>query len=216
MTRDRVIEIFKRFAKLRSAPSTELIYKTHFELLIAVMLSAQSTDKSVNKATRPLFALANTPEAILNLGIQRLENAIKTIGLYRTKAKHIYKTCEQLLSQHAGRVPNTRKALEALPGVGRKTANVILNTLFNEPTLAVDTHIFRVAHRIGLAHGTTPRQVEDQLMKVIPPPYLKDAHHHLILHGRYTCTARNPKCASCPIQDCCAFFQSKRMQINLD
>lgn len=214
MKKETVIEIFERFAKLRPAPQTELLYNNPFELLVAVILSAQSTDKSVNKVTRPLFAIANTPQQIVDLGRDALQNAIKTLGLYRNKAKNIYQTAEQLLNIHDGKVPNSRKALEALPGVGRKTANVILNTLFNEATIAVDTHIFRVANRVGLATGHTPRLIEDQLMKVIPQAYLRDAHHHLILHGRYLCTARNPKCESCPIQDCCRFFQSKQMQVN--
>lgn len=202
----RTIEaIFKRFANAMPTPSTELIYHSEFELLVAVVLSAQSTDKGVNKATAILFPIANTPEKIIDLGFEKFKSYIKTIGLFNTKAKNIFRTCEILLEKYHGEVPKQREALESLPGVGRKTANVLLNTLFGEPTIAVDTHIFRVANRIGLTNGKTPRAVEDQLMKCIPKEYLQHAHHWLILHGRYTCTARNPKCADCIIRDLCEF-----------
>lgn len=197
--------IFERFRANDPHPTTELIYHSHFELLIAVMLSAQATDKSVNAATAKLYPVANTPAAILKLGEVSLKHYIKTIGLYNSKAKHIIKTCELLIAHHAGQVPNHRAALEALPGVGRKTANVILNTLFDEHTIAVDTHIFRVANRTGLAHGKTPYEVEQQLLKIIPPQFLKNAHHWLVLHGRYICTARKPKCPECFIKDLCEY-----------
>jgi endonuclease III len=197
--------IFKRFQKQNPHPTTELHYHSTFELLIAVILSAQATDTSVNKATLLLFQHANTPEKILHLGLVELKKFIKTIGLYNTKAKNIIKTCEILIEKHHGHVPHNREALEALPGVGRKTANVILNTAFGEPTIAVDTHIFRVANRIGLAHGKTPLEVEQQLMEIIPDEYKHDAHHWLILHGRYVCIARKPKCPSCLINDLCEY-----------
>ena len=186
------------------APKTELIYHSDFELLIAVMLSAQATDVSVNKATPALFAVANTPESLYALGQAGLEPYIQRIGLYRTKAKHIIATCRLLIEQHNSQVPHSRAALEALPGVGRKTANVILNTAFGEPVIAVDTHIFRVSNRTGLAPGKTPLAVEKGLMRVIPQPYLLDAHHWLILHGRYTCKAREPLCSQCPVSSVCA------------
>ncbi len=192
-------------------PTTELNYRSHFELLIAVMLSAQATDKSVNKATAPLFNVANTPKKILALGEENLKIYIKTIGLFNTKARHIIKTCEILITQHGGKVPRSRTALEALPGVGRKTANVILNTAFGEPTIAVDTHIFRVANRTGLASGKTVREVEEQLIKTIPDEYKKNAHHWLILHGRYTCVARQPKCSDCAIADWCLFLKESKL-----
>jgi endonuclease-3 len=192
-------------------PTTELNYRTHFELLIAVMLSAQATDKSVNKATAPLFKVANTPKKILALGEENLKIYIKTIGLFNTKARHIIKTCEILITQHSGKVPRERNALEALPGVGRKTANVILNTAFGEPTIAVDTHIFRVANRTGLASGKTVREVEEQLLKTVPDKYKKNAHHWLILHGRYTCVARQPKCSDCAIADWCLFLKESKL-----
>jgi endonuclease-3 len=192
-------------------PTTELNYRTHFELLIAVMLSAQATDKSVNKATAPLFKVANTPKKILALGEENLKIYIKTIGLFNTKARHIIKTCEILITQHSGKVPRERNALEALPGVGRKTANVILNTAFGEPTIAVDTHIFRVANRTGLASGKTVREVEEQLLKTVPDKYKKNAHHWLILHGRYTCVARQPKCSDCAIADWCLFLKESTL-----
>lgn len=198
-------EIFKRFKQANPNPTTELVYKNPFELLIAVILSAQATDVSVNKATVPLFKVANTPEKIHQLGESGLKKYIKTIGLYNAKAKNIIKTCEILVKQHQSQVPNNRQDLEALPGVGRKTANVILNTAFGEPTMAVDTHIFRVANRTKLATGKTPLAVEKKLLKVIPKAYLQDAHHWLILHGRYTCTARKPQCSDCIIQDLCEF-----------
>ncbi len=205
MNKQKIETIFKRFAANNPAPTTELHYKSEFELLIAVMLSAQATDVSVNKATVSLFKKANTPKKMLALGVEGLEAYIKSIGLYHTKAKNILKTCEILMKEHQSKVPPSREALEALPGVGRKTANVILNTAFGEPTIAVDTHIFRVANRIGLANGKTPLVVETQLLKVVPKQYLKDAHHWLILHGRYTCTARKPKCPECIIQDLCEY-----------
>lgn len=196
---------FERLAALNPKPTTELHYSTPFELLIAVVLSAQATDKGVNLATARLFPIANTPQAILALGEEGLTQYIKTIGLYKTKAKNIIGLCRQLLEQHGGEVPASREALEALPGVGRKTANVVLNTAFGQPTMAVDTHIFRVANRTGLAPGKTVRAVEDRLLKVVPKPFLHDAHHWLILHGRYTCTARKPKCGTCPVCDLCDY-----------
>lgn len=202
--------LFKRFKAQNPKPTTELIYQTPFELLIAVILSAQATDISVNKATKPLFAIANTPKAIVDLGEAKLKTYIKSIGLFNTKAKNIIKTCQALLLQHQGEVPQSREALESLPGVGRKTANVILNTAFGEPTIAVDTHIFRVSNRIGLASGKTPLAVEKELLKVIPPKYKQDAHHWLILHGRYICMARTPKCDECLIQDLCAYHAKEQ------
>ncbi len=186
-------------------PTTELEYRTPFELLVAVILSAQATDVGVNRATRRLFAVANTPQQILELGLDGLKDYIRTIGLYNSKADNILKTCGILLQQHAGDVPRDRAALEALPGVGRKTANVVLNTAFGEPTIAVDTHIFRVANRTGLAPGKTPLQVELELLRVVPERYHKDAHHWLILHGRYTCKARKPACPECIVRDLCGF-----------
>ncbi len=186
-------------------PVTELAYTSVFELLTAVLLSAQATDVSVNKATRKLFPVANTPQKILDLGLSRLEGYIQTIGLYRSKAKHLMQTCEILVREHGGVVPRQREALEALPGVGRKTANVVLNSAFGEATMAVDTHIFRLGNRTGLAPGKTPLAVELKLLKRIPKPYLVDAHHWLILHGRYVCTARNPQCWRCTVADCCDF-----------
>jgi endonuclease-3 len=194
------------FATLQAAnpmPVTELEYTSVFELLAAVLLSAQATDKSVNAATRKLFPVANTPQALLALGIDELEPYLRTIGLYRSKTRHLLQTCQILIEQHGGEVPREREALEALPGVGRKTANVVLNTAFGEPTMAVDTHIFRVANRMGLAPGKTPRAVEDGLLKRIPGEFLKDAHHWLILHGRYICKARTPECWRCPLNDLC-------------
>ena len=196
------------FATLKAAnpqPNTELEYTSVFELLAAVLLSAQATDVGVNKATRKLFAVANTPQQILDLGLEGLERYIKTIGLYHSKAKHLMQTCRILVEQHQGFVPRTREALEALPGVGRKTANVVLNVAFGEPTMAVDTHIFRVGNRTGLAPGKTPLAVEMQLMKRIPPQYLVDAHHWLILHGRYVCQARKPLCWQCGVSEFCSF-----------
>ena len=198
-------EIFRRLKELNPTPRTELEYRTPFELLIAVVLSAQATDVGVNKATRLLYPVANTPAAILSLGEEGLSEYIKTIGLYRTKAKNVIAACRLLLEKHGGEVPQTREELEALPGVGRKTANVVLNTAFGHPTMAVDTHIFRVANRTRLAPGKDVRAVEDKLMKVVPAEYLVDAHHWLILHGRYICKARRPECERCPIVDLCEY-----------
>ena len=198
-------EIFKVFTKINPEPTTELKYKNNFELLVSVILSAQATDVSVNKATKNLFKLANNPKSILQLGLTGLKQEIRTIGLYNNKAKNILKTCEYLISKHKGRVPKDREALEQLPGVGRKTANVILNTAFSKPTIAVDTHVFRVANRTGLAKGETPIKVEHGLLSVIPKKYLINAHHHLILHGRYVCLARKPLCYKCHITNHCAF-----------
>ncbi len=197
--------IFSRLREANPAPRTELRYQTPFELLIAVILSAQATDKSVNKATADLFRAANSPAAMLALGVRGIAPYIKSIGLYNSKAKHIIATCRALITQHAGQVPTSRESLESLPGVGRKTANVVLNTAFGASTIAVDTHIFRVANRTGLAPGTTVRAVEDKLMKGVPQEFLKDAHHWLILHGRYVCTARNPACTRCHIADLCEY-----------
>ena len=199
--------LFERLRAINPHPTTELIYHSAFELLIAVVLSAQATDVSVNKATVKLFAMANTPEAILALGEDTLKQYIKTIGLYNTKAANIMKTCQLLLERHHGEVPASREALEALPGVGRKTANVILNTAFGQPTMAVDTHIFRVANRTGLAPGKTPLAVEQALLKNIDKEFLHDAHHWLILHGRYVCVARKPHCPECIIRDLCEYPQ---------
>ena len=196
------------FATLQAAnphPKTELEYTSHFELLTAVLLSAQATDVSVNKATPALFAVANTPQAMLDLGQEGLEGYIKTIGLFRSKAKHLLATCRILIEQHASVVPNTREALEALPGVGRKTANVVLNVAFGQPTMAVDTHIFRVSNRTGLALGKTPLAVEMQLLKRVPPEYAVDSHHWLILLGRYVCQARKPRCWECAVAAYCDF-----------
>lgn len=186
-------------------PDTELEYINPFELLIAVILSAQATDISVNKATAILFPIANTPQAIVDVGVHKLKRHIRTIGLYNSKAENIIKTCKLLLARHGGQVPRTREALEALPGVGRKTANVVLNTAFGEPTIAVDTHIFRVANRTGLATGKTPRAVEDRLVRLTPEEFRKDAHHWLILHGRYVCKARRPVCPTCVIAHLCEY-----------
>ncbi|HEU4709060.1 MAG TPA: endonuclease III [Methylophilaceae bacterium] len=205
MDADKCREIFRRLSVAIPSPQTELIHHSTFELLIAVILSAQSTDKRVNLATEKLFKVANTPQAILDLGIEGLERYIKTIGLYRSKAKNIMAACRMLVEEHGGEVPDTREALERLPGVGRKTANVILNTAFGQPTIAVDTHIFRLGNRIKIAPGKTPLEVEEKLMQVVPPEYLHDAHHLLILHGRYTCVARKPKCWECPIVDLCEY-----------
>jgi endonuclease III len=206
----RRAEIYRRLRAANPAPTTELHYRTPFELLVAVVLSAQSTDVGVNKATARLFPVANTPAAILALGESRLKSYIATIGLYNTKARNILKTCEILLREHGGEVPRSRAALEALPGVGRKTANVILNTAFGEPTIAVDTHIFRVANRTGLAPGKTVRQVEEKLLKFTPEEFRRDAHHWLILHGRYVCKARKPDCPRCVIRDLCEFRPKTR------
>ncbi len=198
-------EFFRRLKSIMPKPETELKYNSPFELLTAVILSAQATDVGVNKATRKLFALANTPQAILDLGEDGLKHYIRTIGLYNAKATNIIKTCGILLEKHGGEVPSERKSLEALPGVGRKTANVVLNTAFGKPTIAVDTHIFRLANRTGMAKGKTPLQVELKLLKAVPKEYLHDAHHWLILHGRYTCKARKPNCPECIVRDLCGF-----------
>jgi len=202
--------IFERLREKNPAPRTELSYRTPFELLVAVILSAQATDKSVNKATAELFRVANTPAAVFGLGVAGLTPFIKSIGLYNSKAKNIIATSKALLEQHAGEVPWTREALEALPGVGRKTANVVMNTAFGESTMAVDTHIFRVANRTGLAPGKTVRAVEDKLLRFVPAEFLKDAHHWLILHGRYVCTARKPACPRCVIADLCEYRQKTK------
>jgi endonuclease-3 len=198
-------EIFARFKSANPQPTTELRHTSPFELLISVILSAQATDKEVNKATARLFSVANTPQAILELGEEGLKNYIKTIGLYNSKARNIIKTCALLVERHGGEVPGDRAALEALPGVGRKTANVILNTAFGEPAIAVDTHIFRVANRTGIAPGKTPREVENTLLEVVPDHYKRDAHHWLVLHGRYVCIARRPRCWECIIRDLCEY-----------
>ena len=198
-------EIFKRFERANPAPTTELSYRSTFELLIAVILSAQATDKSVNLATAKLFPIANTSEKILALGLRGLKRYVRTIGLYNSKAANIMKTCRLLLEKHGGKVPRTREELEALPGVGRKTANVVLNTAFGESTIAVDTHIFRVANRTGLAPGLTPLAVEKRLNEAVPAEYRRHAHHWLILHGRYTCVARKPQCGRCLIYDLCQY-----------
>lgn len=205
MNREKRTAIFERLKANDPNPTTELAYHTPFELLVSVILSAQATDVSVNKATDVLFKVANTPEGILNLGLERLKGYIQTIGLFNTKADNILKTCAILLAQHGGEVPEDREALEALPGVGRKTANVVLNTAFGHPTIAVDTHIFRVANRTKIAPGKNVREVEDRLLRLVPEPYLKDAHHWLILHGRYVCTARKPRCGACIIEDLCEY-----------
>ena len=199
------IELFRRLRELDPHPTTELDYTTPFELLIAVILSAQATDVGVNKATRKLYPVANTPQAILDLGEDGLKRHISTIGLYNAKAKNVIATCEILVREHGGEVPRERAALEALPGVGRKTANVVLNTAFGEATIAVDTHIFRVANRTGLAPGKDVRTVEDKLMRNVPKEFRQDAHHWLILHGRYTCKARKPDCPQCVIRDLCCY-----------
>ncbi|MDR7134112.1 endonuclease-3 [Lysobacter niastensis] len=201
----QIEEMFSRLKALNPKPTTELEFRTPYELLVAVTLSAQATDVGVNKATRKLFPVANTPQQIAALGVEGLKPYISTIGLYNTKAANVVAMAEQLIEHHGGEVPRERAALEALPGVGRKTANVVLNTAFGEPTMAVDTHIFRVANRTGLAPGKDVRAVEDGLVKVVPPAYLHDAHHWLILHGRYVCKARKPDCPHCAIRDLCRF-----------
>jgi len=205
MNADKRREVFERLRADNPNPRTELVYTTPFELLVAVVLSAQATDKSVNKATAKLFPLANTPRAILDLGEEGLKRHIRTIGLFNSKAANIIKTCRALLAHHAGAVPQQRDALEALPGVGRKTANVILNTAFGQPTMAVDTHIFRVSNRTRIAPGKNVLEVEKRLLRHIPKEFLHDAHHWLILHGRYTCIARRPRCGSCVIEDLCEY-----------
>ncbi len=205
LTRAEVVELFSRLRELNPKPTTELEYSTPFELLVAVTLSAQATDVGVNKATRRLFSIANTPAAILALGEDGLKKYIATIGLFNAKAKNVIATCRILIDDHGGEVPRSRAALEALPGVGRKTANVVMNTAFGEPTIAVDTHIFRVSNRTGLAPGKDVRTVEDRLVKVVPAEFMQDAHHWLILHGRYVCKARKPDCPQCVIRDLCRF-----------
>ena len=203
-------EIFRRFQAANPNPTTELKYRTPYELLVAVVLSAQATDKSVNLATAELFPKASTPEAMVKLGVAGLEEYIKRIGLFRTKAKNVVALSQILLEKHCGAVPQNREALEALPGVGRKTANVVLNTAFGQPTVAVDTHIFRVSNRTGIAPGKDPLEVEAKLLKFTPPEYLQDAHHWLILHGRYICLARKPGCPQCLIRDLCEFRPKTR------
>ncbi|MEN8133517.1 MAG: endonuclease III [Pseudomonadota bacterium] len=205
MNRDKRVQIFSLLKNANPKPETELNYTSPFELLISVILSAQATDVGVNKATSKLYPVANTPQQFLDLGLDKLKQHVKTIGLYNTKAANIIKTCDILVNQHEGEVPTTRTALEALPGVGRKTANVVLNTAFGQPTIAVDTHIFRVSNRTGIAPGKTVREVEDRLMRLVPDEFKQDAHHWLILHGRYTCIARKPRCGSCVIHDLCEF-----------
>lgn len=205
MNKDKRGQIFARLQAENPTPTTELNYSSPFELLIAVLLSAQATDVGVNKATNKLYPVANTPEAILALGVDGLKEYIKTIGLFNSKAENVIKTCRILIEQHQSQVPRDREALEALPGVGRKTANVVLNTAFGELAMAVDTHIFRVSNRTRLAPGKNVREVEDKLMRFTPKEYLRDAHHWLILHGRYTCVARKPRCGSCVIEDLCEF-----------
>lgn len=205
MNKEKRRQIFERLQKINPAPSTELIYTTPFELLVAVLLSAQATDIGVNKATARLFPVANTPQAILALGEPGLKSYIKTIGLFNSKARHLMDTCRLLIRDHGGEVPTEREQLEALTGVGRKTANVILNTAFGQPTIAVDTHIFRVSNRTGLAPGKTPLAVEKKLIRVVAKPFVQDAHHWLILHGRYVCKARKPDCPHCVINDLCDY-----------
>ncbi len=205
MNKQKRYEIFRRLRDNDPNPTTELEYSSSFELLVAVILSAQATDVGVNKATRKLFAVANTPEAILALGVEGLKQYIKTIGLFNAKAENIIKTCQALIERHHSEVPDSRPALEALPGVGRKTANVVLNTAFGQPTMAVDTHIFRVSNRTRIAPGKNVNEVEQKLLRFVPQEFLQDAHHWLILHGRYVCTARKPRCGSCLIEDLCEY-----------
>lgn len=209
MNREQRREIFERLRRENPSPTTELQFRSPFELLVAVILSAQATDRSVNRATAGLFAVAATPAAMLALGEAGLREHIRTIGLFNTKARNIIETCRILVERHGGAVPTDRKALETLPGVGRKTANVVLNTAFGEPTLAVDTHILRVANRTGLAPGKTPLEVERKLLRSIPKAFLKDAHHWLILHGRYCCLARRPRCGACVIEDLCEYPEKR-------
>ena len=198
-------EFFRRLQELNPHPKSDLAYQSSFELLVAVILSAQATDKSVNIATKKLFPVANTPETIMVLGEETLSDYVRTIGLFRTKAKNVIAMCKMLIERHGGQVPDSRQALEALPGVGRKTANVVLNVAFGQPTMAVDTHIFRISNRTGLAPGKDVLAVEERLMKVVPVEFMHHAHHWLILHGRYTCIARKPKCGACPVYDICGF-----------
>ncbi|NNC78493.1 MAG: endonuclease III [Woeseiaceae bacterium] len=209
MNKQKRTEIFKTLRHLNPNPDTELCYDSPFELLISVILSAQATDVSVNKATQKLFAVANTPLTILKLGVKGLKPYIRTIGLYNTKAENIIKTCKLLIDEYGGEVPRSREALEKLPGVGRKTANVVLNTAFGEPTIAVDTHIFRVSNRTGIAPGKTPLEVEKRLLRLTPEEFKKDAHHWLILHGRYTCKARKPLCDVCVIENWCEYTRKE-------
>jgi endonuclease-3 len=210
LNKEKRTAIFSLLREQNPSPTTELVYQSPFELLIAVILSAQATDIGVNKATKKLYAVANTPEAIYSLGLTKLKSYIKTIGLYNNKAKNIIETCRILTEQYHGVVPQDREALESLPGVGRKTANVILNTAFGEPTIAVDTHIFRVSNRTGIAPGKNVVEVEKKLLKFVPEEFKRDAHHWLILHGRYTCIARNPKCDNCLIFDYCEWKDKKK------
>ena len=212
MKPDAIHEFFSILRAANPQPQTELHYASVFELLAAVLLSAQATDVGVNKATARLFVVANTPQKILNMGLDGLEQHIKTIGLYRSKARHLMQTCQILMDQHGGQVPRSRAALEALPGVGRKTANVVLNVAFGEATMAVDTHIFRLGNRTGIAPGKTPLAVEQKLLKRIPPEFLVDAHHWLILHGRYVCQARKPQCGQCAVFAVCGFRDKQQMQ----
>lgn len=207
MNKQQRLKTFQRFQSRNPSPTTELNYSSDFELLIAVILSAQATDISVNKATDKLYKKYNTPEKIFKLGEENLKEYIKTIGLFNSKAKNIIKTCESLIKNHNSKVPSDRKSLEALPGVGRKTANVVLNTAFDMPTMAVDTHIFRLSNRLGLAPGKNVLEVEQNLLKNVPKEFLKDAHHWLILHGRYICVARNPKCSDCFLTDLCDYYK---------
>ncbi|MEZ5994243.1 MAG: endonuclease III [Hyphomonadaceae bacterium] len=210
LTRAKAAELFERLAQIRPSPRTELDYTNPYTLLVAVVLSAQATDKGVNRATAPLFKIADTPAKMLRLGEGGLAEHIKTIGLWRNKAKNVIALSEALIAKHGGQVPSQRDALEALPGVGRKTANVVLMEVFGQPTIAVDTHVFRVANRTGLADGKTPAEVEAQLMRIIPPKFLHGAHHWLILHGRYTCLARKPECPRCVIADLCLYQPKTR------
>lgn len=207
MNKDKRFEIFSRLRAANPNPETELNYSSPFELLVAVVLSAQATDKGVNKATAKLFPVANTPETMASLGVEGIKEYIKTIGLFNSKAENVYKLCRQLIELHNSQVPESREALEALPGVGRKTANVVLNTAFKQPTMAVDTHIFRVANRTRIAPGKNVVEVEQRLLRLVPKEFLMDAHHWLILHGRYTCVARKPRCGACLIEDLCEFKQ---------
>ncbi len=212
MNKDKRTEIFTRLRDDNPNPETELEYNSPFELLIAVLLSAQATDVGVNKATRKLYPVANTPQAILDLGLDKLKSYVKTIGLFNTKAENVMKTCAILVEQHHGEVPDNREALEALPGVGRKTANVVLNTAFRQVAMAVDTHIFRVSNRTGIAPGKNVLEVEKRLIRLVPKEFLLDAHHWLILHGRYVCKARKPQCGSCRIEDLCEFKEKDAHQ----
>jgi endonuclease-3 len=205
LKKERAEAIFQRLAAAMPAPKGELDYVNPYTLLVAVVLSAQATDKGVNKATGPLFKIVQTPQQMIKLGLERVTDYVKSIGLYRTKAKNVIALSQALIDNHNGEVPRTHEALEELPGVGRKTANVVMNIAFGEPTIAVDTHVFRVSQRLGLAKGKTPREIEDQLMKVVPPKYLSHAHHWLILHGRYTCIARKPKCYDCVVAEVCPY-----------